>query len=177
MTAKRITWKENDLVSLKLRDGLYTVAQMLVLPYMRFFKIKSEDGEWHDLDLNQAEPLTTLLVGKVVLQKLAEGKIKDKTVKPSKAPFEKHWLRAQLSGRPGFPFKGGDLVLVDPNVGTVEAPIVKADLSMKRHKDIIEKYELTNMWGSTDLAARLIEFFDTGRNHDPFKEKVFGAGD
>ncbi|EMM71726.1 hypothetical protein LEP1GSC038_4013 [Leptospira weilii str. 2006001855] len=40
--------------------------------------------------------------------------------------------------------------------------------------EIIQKYELVNMWGSKDLSERFVNYFETGRNSDPFKEKVFG---
>jgi len=36
---KRVTWKENALISLKLRDDLFTIAQMLRSPYLRLFKV------------------------------------------------------------------------------------------------------------------------------------------
>ncbi|EKR73869.1 hypothetical protein LEP1GSC041_3555 [Leptospira noguchii str. 2006001870] len=41
--------------------------------------------------------------------------------------------------------------------------------------EIIQKYELVNMWGAKDLSERLVNCFETGRNNnDPFKEKLFG---
>lgn len=30
------------------------------------------------------------------------------------------------------------------------------------------------MWGSKDLLERLVNYFETGLDCDPFKEKVFG---
>ncbi|WP_338132532.1 hypothetical protein [Leptospira weilii] len=47
-------------------------------------------------------------------------------------------------------------------------------VSIIRDLEIIQKYELVNMWGSKDLSERLVNYFETGRNSDPFKEKVFG---
>lgn len=41
---KRIVWKEGNLVSLKLKDDLYTFAQMCRSPYMRFFDLSCVDG-------------------------------------------------------------------------------------------------------------------------------------
>jgi hypothetical protein len=35
----RIQWKENSLVSLKLREDLYTIALLKRSPYMWFFDI------------------------------------------------------------------------------------------------------------------------------------------
>jgi hypothetical protein len=175
VTTKRITWKEGDLVSLKLKDDLYTIAQMLRRPYMRFFDLSTRDGQWKDVDLNQVKVLFSVLVGNVVLQELGDGKIKDKSVKPSQLPFEKRWIRPRLNFEGGSPFKGGDLVDVDPNVGYVHAPIIKENLSIARDPDVIAKHELVNMWGARDLAERLVRYFETGRDHNPMKEKVFGT--
>lgn len=172
---KRVVWKEGDLVSLKLRNDLYTIGQMLRRPYMRFFDLRRPDGQWKGVDLNQVKTLFTLTVGNVVLQDLVDQKIKDKSVKPSHEPLERYWIRPRLGFDGGFPFKGGDLVDVDPNVGYVDAPIVKGNLSIGRDSDVIAKHELVNMWGAHDLAERLIRYFETGRDHDPMKQKAFGA--
>lgn len=175
MATKRIVWRENGLVSLKLRDGLFTIAQMLKSPYMRFFDVTSEDGRWRDLDLDRVKPLFTVLVGQVVLRKLVVAEVDDESVVPSKAPFETLWIRPRLAPGAGFPFRGGDLVEVDPSVGYVHAPIVKENLSPKRHRRIIERHELVNMWGEHDLRVRLLEYFETGHDRDPMKAKVFRA--
>jgi hypothetical protein len=169
----RIVWKANDVVSLKLREDLFTIGQLLRKPYMRFFKVAQPHGVWQNIDLNQEEVLFCVLVGRIVLQNLAVGKIKDESVKPSQLPFEKFWIRSRLNFDGGYPIKGGDLVEVDPNIGYVHAPVVKAELGLPEDADIIGKYELVGMWGDRDLAERLITFFDTGQDFDGHKAKVF----
>lgn len=171
----RIVWKENDIVRLKLRDDLFTLCQMLRSPYARFFNKFQTHDSWRGIDLNQEEVLFCVAIGRVVFQELAQGKIKDGSVKPSQLPFEKYFIRPRLNFSGGFPFKGGDLVEVDPNVGYVHAPIVKADLSLPHDANVIAKYELVNMWGSKDLSERLIVFFDSGQVHNVTKAKIFGA--
>ncbi|AKP27046.1 conserved hypothetical protein [Leptospira interrogans serovar Manilae] len=168
---KRVVWKEGDLVSLKLKDDLYTFAQMLCSPYMRFFDLSCVNGDWKEIDFAQSKEIFCVLVGQIVLQKLVVEKIRGKSIQPY---FQKYWIRPRLNFEGGFPLKGGDLVEVDPNVGYVHAPIVQEDLSIIRDLEIIQKYELVNMWGAKDLSERLVNYFETGRNSDSFKEKVFG---
>jgi hypothetical protein len=173
--AKGIIWKKNDLVSLKLRDDLFTIAQMLTSPAMRFYKIKSLDGNWKGVDLNHIEPLFQVFVGKVVLQDLADRKIKDVSVKASGALYERFWIKPHLNYDGGFPFKGGKLIDLGPEggIGTAVAPVIRQDLSVEQDRDAIKKYQLTNMWGADDLGDRLRHFFDTGEDRDPLKAKVF----
>lgn len=73
--AKRITWKEGDVVSLKLRDDLYTVGQMIKNSVMRFYDVKSVNGIWSDLVLDDSKILFSGFVGKVVSQRLAVEKL------------------------------------------------------------------------------------------------------
>ena len=170
---KRVTWKENALISLKLRDDLFTIAQMLRLPFLRLFKVCNKDGIWRDLDLNKVEVLFCVMVGRVVRQQLCEGKVNDRSVIPSSLPFEKLWINAYLNFDGGFPFIGGKLIEVDLTKGYTTAPVVKDWLLPKADAALIKKYELTNMWGADDLRKRLVTYFDTGIDRDELKEKVF----
>ena len=52
-------------------------------------------------------------------------------------------------------------------------PALKEDLKLSKNRDVIEKYELTNMWGDEDLSDRLCRYFDTGINRDDLKFEVF----
>lgn len=71
----RIVWKAKNLVTLKLRDDLYTIAQMEDGSIMRCFNIFNDNGAWHDLDLNNIRQLFRVYVGRVVNQKLAVCRI------------------------------------------------------------------------------------------------------
>lgn len=171
--AKRVTWKENALISLKLRDDLFTIAQMLRSPYLRFFKVCNRDGVWRNLDLNKVEILFCVLIGQVVLQQLCEGKVKDRSITPSILPFQKLWLNPYVNFDGGFPFIGAKLIEVDPIKSYTRALTVKDWLSPKKDADLIKKCELVNMWGADDLRERLVRYFDTGVDRNEFKEKVF----
>ena len=170
---KRVTWKENALISLKLRDDLFTIAQMLTSPYLRLFKVCNKDGIWRDLDLNKVEVLFCVLVGQVVLQQLCEGKVRVRSVIPSALPFQRLWINAYVNFDGGFPFIGGKLIEIDPTKGYTRAPVVKDWLLPKADAELIKKYELTNMWGAEGLRERLVRYFDTGVDRHELKEKVF----
>jgi len=173
--SKRIVWKKGDLVSLKLRDDLYTIGQMLTNPAMRFYNIKSADGNWVNIDLNKVEPLFRVFIGREVLQKLVDRKILQGSVFPSTQPEERFWIKPHLNYGGPFPFKGGKLIELNPESGqgTAAAPAVKENLSVADDRDLIEKYELTNMWGESELRNRLTAFFDKGVDRDEMKEKIF----
>lgn len=181
--AKRVVWKKNDLVNIQLRDDLYTIGQMLISPAMRFYDISNIDGVWNDIDLNNVKPLFRVFVGRVINKYLIHSKIKSPTVIPSSAPYERYWIRPYTiidgdhykGDRSSFVFLGGRLIDVGANGEKYVtcAPIIKEDLTLPQDRDLIEKYELTNMWGDEDLRERLCQYFDTGINRDNFKLNVF----
>lgn len=171
----RVGWKENALVSIKLRADLYTIGQMLVSPSMRFFDISCKDGIWKAVDLNNVKPLFQLFVGQVVMQNMVVEKIKEKTVVASTFPFEQLCIKPNINYDGGFPWRGGKLVDIglDGKIGTTLAPVIKQNLSLPEDREIVERYELTNMWGDQDLIDRLCRYFDTGINRDDLKFEVF----
>ncbi|MTD29416.1 hypothetical protein [Erwinia sorbitola] len=181
--AKRIIWKDGDLVNIKLRDGLYTIGQMLTSPAMRFYNISSVDGVWDNIDLNKVKPLFRVFVGRVINKYLIQGKIKSPTVIASSKPYESYWISpysiidgAHYKGtRNDFPFLGGKIIDLGPdgNVSVTQAPVIKEGLTLPQDREIIEQYELDNMWGYEDLSDRLCRYFDTGVNRDDLKFEVF----
>jgi hypothetical protein len=174
-TTKRIVWKENVLVSLRVRRDLYTIGQMLHRPYMRFFRIRSQDGRWTAVDLNEVGVLFTVSIGAVVVQELVDRKLEGPSVVPNRLPFEKYWIKPNLSFGTGAAFKGGRLIELAPGVGSARAPVVKPDLTLAADRERIDAHELTNMWGARDLVERLSTFFDTGDDRDPMKAALFDA--
>ncbi|WP_454836517.1 hypothetical protein [Pseudomonas lini] len=172
--AKRITWKEGDVVSLKLRDDLYTVGQMIKNSVMRFYDVKSVNGIWSDLVLEDSKILFSGFVGKVVSQRLAVEKLQPATPLVL-SDHERYWLRPHVNFEGGFPFRGADLIDTgkDCAIDYSLAPVLQKELKLSKNRDAIEKYELTNMWGDEDLSDRLCRYFDTGLNRDDLKFEVF----
>lgn len=180
--AKRVVWKKNDLVNIQLRDDLYTIGQMLASSAMRFYDISNTDGIWNDVDLNNVKPLFTVFVGRIINKYLIHSKIKSPTVIPSSEPYERYWIQPytimdgdHYKGDFSFVFLGGKLIDNGANgeKGITNAPIIKEDLTLPEDRDLIEKYELTSMWGDGDLKDRLCRYFDTGINRDDLKFEVF----
>ncbi|NUF78267.1 hypothetical protein GY065_04910 [Snodgrassella sp. ESL0323] len=185
--AKRVVWKKNDLVNIQLRDDLYTIGQMLASSAMRFYDISNTDGIWNDVDLNNVKPLFTVFVGRIINKYLIHSKIKSPTVIPSSEPYERYWIQPytimdgdhyngdHYKGDFSFVFLGGKLIDNGANgeKGITNAPIIKEDLTLPEDRDLIEKYELTSMWGDGDLRDRLCRYFDTGINRDDLKFEVF----
>lgn len=174
----RIQWAEDSLVSLKLRDDLFTIGLLKRSPYMWFFDIHSQTSRWIDVDLDAVTPLFCVSVGRVVTQRLAQGKISQKDVRvPASLAIPVHWIKPKMNAADwkvdNFPWRGGSLIELDPNVGTTDARVIKASLSLPQDRALIESCELTNMWGDQDLSDRLCRFFDTGINRDDLKFEVF----
>ncbi|MBP5078789.1 hypothetical protein HUS84_33915, partial [Pseudomonas chlororaphis] len=78
--SKRIVWKKGDVVSVKLRDDSFTLAQMLTSPVMRFYAVHNTDNVWEDVDLNHEQILFSVFVGAVVLKNMVVDKVKNKSV-------------------------------------------------------------------------------------------------
>jgi hypothetical protein len=188
----KIIWKENDIVRLKLRNDLYTIGQLLVSPFMRFYMLKQSTDEWKNIDLNDTEELFTVLVTNHVFQGLATGKVKDKTVKPSLKPLQRKWIEVHhnigewYEGKPVF--LGGKLVELEartfgPNAPTTnetmaqkspfKAPTLIFDLKLPQHRPVMESVELSNMWSADSLSERLVRCFDKGIDRDDLKFMVF----
>lgn len=172
---KKVIWKDGALVSLKLRDDLYTIGQMLPSPVMRFFDVWNKNGIWHEIVLNQEKTLFSLFIGRVVLQRLVDSKIKDPSVVRSDDPPQKVWIKPYLNFNGGFPFKGGRLIDTGPDgrIDTTVATVLKENLAFPQDSEVIKNTELTNMWGAEDLGERLINYFDTGVDRNLLKEKIF----
>jgi hypothetical protein len=174
----RIQWKENSLVSLKLREDLYTIALLKRSPYMWFFDISYSHGNWENVDFDKPSPLFCVLVGRAVTQKLAVEKISDKFFESLKAlAIPSQWIKPLDNTADwqvdNFPWRGGRLIDLDPEVGSVDSPIVIPELDVRKHRDLIETCELTNMWGDQDLSDRLCRYFEAGVNRDDLKFEVF----
>lgn len=181
---KRIIWKDGDLVNIKLRDDLYTIGQMLTSPIMRFYDISNNNGNWKNLDLNKVKSLFSVFVGRIINKELIHNKIKEFSVKASSERYEQYWIKPYTltmdseyyrGDRFSFPFLGGRLIDIgsDGNISTTCTLIIKEDLTLPQDRELIEKYELTNMWGYEDLSDRLCRYFDTGINRDDLKFEVF----
>lgn len=177
----RITWKNGDFIVIKLTDETFTIAQMLTSPVMRLFDINSKNDDWSKIDWSQIKPLFQVFVGNVVQRNLGVRKLKIESM--PEHHLDSYWIKPYTSmdtkhykGDPtDFSFLGGKLIDLGPQNDreTTTAPVLKHDLSPSKDRELIEKYELTNMWGDKDLEDRLARYFRTGVNRDDLKFEVF----
>jgi hypothetical protein len=184
----RVHWEEGALVNVKLRDDLYTIGLLKRSPYMWFFDIRSDSGHWSNVDLNTTKPLFCVGIVQSVIKRLVEGKINQKDVIPPKSlPIPSYWIKPLnwmdllgSSKEPAPPesqkspwIKGGKLIALDPNIGSLDSPVVKSILDLQKDRQLIESCELTTQWADQDLADRLCRYFDKGINRDDLKFEIF----
>lgn len=180
---KRIVWKIDDFLVMEIRKGLYTVGRMAGKTTLCVYNIFRESDHWEDVDWARAEILFEVFVGSVVQKNLGVRKISIEGIRSEFLARQRYWIDPYSSldvshfkgGRGKFPFYGGRLIDVGEveNPETYGAPVIKHDLSVYDDREIIEKYELTNMWGDLDLSDRLARYYDTGVNRDDLKFEVF----
>jgi len=172
---KKLPFNIGDVLSIKLRDDLYTLAQISLPSYVTFFDISSADGKWKNVDLNNTAVLFCIIVATTRIKPLVDAKLSSDAVRPSTKPMGRLFINAGLNfAGGGHPFRGGNLIEVDERGETTQRPIIKRSLSVENDADVIRQYELTNMWNDPEeLRRRLLRYFDTGINWDPHKEKVF----
>jgi hypothetical protein len=177
----RAFWKKDSVISLKLKNDLYTLAQMAnTVSKMRFFNIFKDDDVWESIDLNSLDSLFCVSVGNVVIQRLGHRRVTLDEVKPSRLPCERFFIDPfenydgyNLRGE--FLWRGGRLVdLGEGSLGIARsAPTLTPNLSLEQHREVIKKFELSGMWGAEQILNRLMRCYSTGVNQDPMKEKVF----
>ncbi len=173
----RAFWQEDAVILLKLREDLYTVAQMMPkgTARLRFYKIFHTDPNWKDINLNEAESLFTLPIGNVVIQKLGVKRLKPDEVMPSSKPYERFIIFPKENYGGDFTWRGGKLVDTGDRGqdSAWRAPVVIEDLTVEEHKEIILQHQLGNFWGADDLAERLIHFYEKEFDFDALKNRIF----
>lgn len=179
----KVKWQEDALVSVKLRDGLYTLALLKRSPYAWFFDVKTERAEWATVDLSQLKPLFCVGIVDAVLSKMVTHVVQARLIDPDakstppKLAIPKLWIKPNQNTADwrvdNFAWRGGRLIELDPDIGSVDSPVLKAHLEIEDDRPLIEGCELTNMWTDQDLTDRLARFFDSGIDRDDLKFEVF----
>lgn len=172
--AKRFIWKEGGIVSFKVKEDLFTIGQMLKSPYVCFFQIQSPDGTFADVDLNATLELFVIPVARDFLQKRLYERISEGVKAKQDLALPELWIMPKMAFGGDFPWKGGDLVKIDHAVGDLGMANKVVKRSIKAdEKEILEKYELTSVWTDQGLVERLILCFGSGKNINPFKDRIF----
>lgn len=167
---KRISWIENTVVNVHLRDNLYTLAQMRSNHLLEFFDIRG-NGEWTGVNLNSIPVLFCNYVAEQRLRLLFTRKVMPHEATPNSRPILRRMLSFTVNPKGSY---GADLVELTDGHESVNAKLIKSDLSIKENLTEIHTHELTGMVGDAEkLRARLIRYFDTGINWDDSKSFLF----
>ena len=165
----KITWQEGKVLSLKLKDDLFTLVQMRKNFYLQFFDLRSAQDTWTDVDLEKADTLFFIFTSTKALKGLAVSAQSQEKISIDKRPAEKKMLRAIIGGN-----YGADLIELTDSFETLDATTLKTNLTVADNLDIIYKYELSGMIGDPEkLKNRLINYLDNGINWDTSKEFLF----
>lgn len=168
---KKIIWQPNKVLSLKLRDNLYTLVQMREGYCLQSFDIRSEYGEWSGIDLTKTDSLFTIIACEKALKTLAVAELSASQATPDKRPTGKIMLDAVLGNNGDH---GANLIELTDQFESYEGTIIKQNLSVDEDLEAIYKYEITGMVGSPEkIRNRLIRYFDTGVNWDESKAFLF----
>lgn len=166
---KKITWQEGKVLSLKLKDDLYTLVQMRKDYYLQFFDLTHNEDDWTGVELEKVDTLFFIFTSTKALKGLAISEPSLDSLSIDKRPAEKKMLRAIIGGN-----YGADLIELTDSFETLDATTLKTNLTVADDLDIIYKYELSGMIGDPEkLRNRLINYFDNGINWDTSKEFLF----
>jgi hypothetical protein len=165
-------WDEGGILSFHLRDDLYTVGLMKRLPYIQFYDVRSEDGKWSSVDLDSALRLICVGVVQLALRELEVTQVDSKCFVNDERPFPSTWLRSCTWIGEGYPFRGADLINLDPSVGSLRSEVLKYDIDVAKNMDLVRNAELTNLYNTWMLRDRLLGFFNEGIDRQPLKALI-----
>ena len=154
-----VKWKENAVVSVKLTDNLFTIAQMYQEPYVQFFDISNTTGKWDGIDLESVSPFAFLPHDTAFNKECYIEKLNK--VKPIKITPPQYAIKT-------FP----RAALIEPKVykngkyDSYNGKVIKDNLDPIEDEDIIRQHELINLELCWNLKTRLIYFFETGEDID-----------
>ena len=170
---KKLTWKDGTVINVKLREDLFTLAQMRLNHCMQFFDIRNSDGIWQGIDLNSIKPLFCAFVAENRLKPLFVETLPGDKVIPNHRPMPNRMIKYRFGGEGN---NKADLVELDEGSSGINARVIRANLTTENDLDTIYKYEYVGMIGDPEkLRKRLVRYFDTGVNWDDSKAFIFAG--
>ncbi|MCA9701354.1 MAG: hypothetical protein KC431_27775 [Myxococcales bacterium] len=181
----RIRWKKDTVVSLRVKGGLWVLAQMLENPYLLFFDRFAAERSWK----RPPQPDEILFCCAVTRQFLKHADLhKEKLAGIEGYERPLHWITEFHGGReltvwPGTPHArkvrllssrpGGQLIIIRREDGhyVTEKPVI-ADIPFD-DDETIDGHELAVLWTFPLLNERLFLCHQLGRVVDPGKDIQF----
>jgi hypothetical protein len=168
---KKTALKENEVVCIKVDEGLFTLGQMRKNGIMQFFDISNSDCAWQTLDLNSVRSIFYLFVADKALQPIFLGKVDANTARPSTEAIPRKMLFAVIGNAGNH---GADLIELTDDYSSYGATVLQRNLDPEADLAIIHQYELSGMYGNpAKLQKRLQRYFSTGVNWDDTKSYIF----
>jgi hypothetical protein len=160
---------EGAVLSIKLKENLYTIAQVKYDHTLQCFNIFREDDNWDGVDLNKEKHLFCVVIATSVILKLFKAKHNDSVIADKRPIPLKIIIDHPLTRIPQLKEMDG-IGNVSPN----EWKLIVDNLNLKDHLDLIYKYEITAMMGNPkDIKDRLLRYYNTGINFDDQKKWFF----
>ncbi|WP_158848303.1 hypothetical protein [Algibacter sp. L1A34] len=191
----RVIWKENKVLSIETRKGIFVLAQMIKSPFLIFFNSFSEDNKFKESNLENTPILFLHAVTRQFLKKANIETLKIDPLENYEQP--KLWIKENSGSRKvtvwagteneknfiSFGENGGKLIEKDIlKDGKYNHPSGIYDKSIKelmpKNVDIseISNYELTSIEIYPNLNERLYLCHLKGENIDPAKNILFNIG-
>ncbi|WP_375563440.1 hypothetical protein ACE193_25460 (plasmid) [Bernardetia sp. OM2101] len=187
----RITWKENKVISIKLKAGIYAIAQMIKSPYLVFFDLFKDDSNWDDVDLTNTPILFIHGVTRQFIKKSEVEEVKITPVKRLNIP--NHWIYPDAGARKVTVWEGTEFEKEFITLGRMGASLVEKDILKEGKYDhpsgvfdkvliksidnddseTINNHELTSVEIYPNLNERLYLCYKLGKNVDPQKDLLF----
>ena len=172
----RLFWKENNIISLKLAENVYTLCQMSEKKHtIAFFNIFNNKDDWQGVELGQ-EKIIMVVHTMGVIQIFGQRKINPKEVKPLEKitipnkKWEAHLNTFDNFHQGEFYLKGGFLSLVTENEDIV---ILNHHLDVIKDRADILQYEIDTIYSPLHVQSRLLFNYQYGKDFDFFKHKIF----
>lgn len=194
----KIFWKENRVLNIETRKGIYIIAQMLKQPYIRFYNKFSTESNPHSIDTTGLTVLFTAAVTRQFLQ-YSQIYILKNTIPNIQKIDSDIWINQYPGNRSIVAYQGsgeeinclilgnkpgGYLVKKDlwwtssPEQPTRLHPsdifdkIVSETIPLEAN-EIIDKYELTGLCVFPLANERLYLCYLYNKNVDPYKDLIF----
>lgn len=199
----RVCWKENRVISIETRKGLYVVAQMLKSPYIRFYHYFSTEPAPNGIDTTQLKLLFTAPVTRQFLRFSYIIPLKNARANLQNIDSDT-WINLYPCNRKVQAYQGSakeiSCIIGGENFdGRHGGMLVKKDIGwspttshpVRQHKsglfdavildeiplnadEIIDNYELTGLCVFPLTNERLYLCHRYNKNVDPYKDLVFG---
>lgn len=167
---KSLKWEANQVLSVKVSDNLFTLAQMRMNYLMEFFDVFRSDEDWVEVDLNKEKIIFCIFVSTKNLKGIFSGQVSSGVVVNSR-PIRRRML-SPVFGSSGN--NGANLIDLTDEYTNIGAETVKASLTTEKDLQLIYDYESCGMAGNPErILNRLKMYHETGVNWDETKVFLF----